>query len=298
LGKEGENKLLAKSLGVLLTQFPKFSHGENFKPISWKELRDEFLVWLNSRDLAFDYKRSIISYLDRFAPKLGNSIDVVRLFDGLSAGQRHCLLYSLRNLFNYCELVGFEPAWLDRLRRALPKDSQFVDNYIPGEDRVKASIEKLCSIPEKYRAVYRLLLESGLRLREAVKLTNEFSYFHEKLENHERFVCVPLFWFRASKKSFYAYFLRETVDLIRNNGETLYSTNASHVYRRHGLVPAKYLRKFVFDKMIGLGIPESIADFIQGRTPKTVGARHYANLKRLADKFYPRYVKYLKKLEG
>ena len=42
-----------------------------------------------------------------------------------------------------------------------------------------------------------------------------------------------------------------------------------------------------------LNIPESVADFIEGRTPKSVGARHYMLLKRKAMQFYPRYRDYL-----
>ena len=256
-------------------------------------LRKDFLVWLNSRGLAFDYKRSIVNYLDRFAPVFSEPLDVVKLFNGLSAGQKHCLLFSLRNLFNYCELVGFEPTFIDSLRKALPKDTRFVDNYVPSEESVKQSIEKLWSIPEKYKAVYRLLLESGLRLVEAVKLANEFHVFSEKLEKYEMYVCVPLFWSRASKKSFYAYFMHETANLLMNNGEKLSADATSKVCRRYGLVAPKYIRKFVYTKMIELEIPESVADYIQGRMPSSVGARHYANLKRLADKYYPRYVEFL-----
>ena len=48
--------------------------------------------------------------------------------------------------------------------------------------------------------------------------------------------------------------------------------------------------------MLELGLPESVADFYQGRVPRTVGARHYANLIRLADKAYPKFERYLTKL--
>jgi len=266
--------------------------------LDWRLLREDFLVWLNSRDLCFDYKRSIVGYLDRFSPRLCCSLDVVRLFQGLSPGQKHCLLYSLRNLFNYAELVGFKPTFVNSLRKALPKDSRFVDSYVPTEKRIRQSINKLRGIQEKYKAIYRLLLESGLRLREAVKLMNEFHEFSEKLEWHEKYVCVPLFWFRASKKSFYSYFMHETANFLAANRERLNAEAVSRACRRYGLVPAKYLRKFVFHKMLELEIPEAVADFIQGRNPATVGRRHYANLKCLADKFYPRYAKYLRKLEG
>ena len=266
--------------------------------VDWRMLRKDFLVWLNSRDLAFDYKRSIVNYLDRFAPKLRNGMDVVRLFDGLSAGQKHCLLFSLRNLFNFCELAGFDSGFVDSLRKALPKDTAMVDLYVPSEETVKQSIAKLRRIPWKYKAVYRLLLESGLRLREAVRLVNEFHELYEKSEMYEGFVCVPLFWIRANKKSFYAYFMHETAKMLRKNGEKLSADATSKVCRRYGLVAPKYLRKFAFHKMLELEIPEGVADFIQGRAPKTIGERHYVNLKRLADKYYPRYAAYLEKLRG
>lgn len=45
-----------------------------------------------------------------------------------------------------------------------------------------------------------------------------------------------------------------------------------------------------------LNIPESVTDFIQGRTPKAIGAKHYMKLKRKAIQFYPRYAEYVTKL--
>ena len=62
------------------------------------------------------------------------------------------------------------------------------------------------------------------------------------------------------------------------------------------LVAFKYIRKFGFDKMIDLEVPESVADFIQGRTPKKIGAKHYMVLVRQDKKFYPRYAKYITQL--
>ena len=50
------------------------------------------------------------------------------------------------------------------------------------------------------------------------------------------------------------------------------------------------------DKMIELEVPESVADFIQGRVPRRVGAKHYMALARQASKFYPRYLSYAENL--
>jgi len=60
-----------------------------------------------------------------------------------------------------------------------------------------------------------------------------------------------------------------------------------------GFVTTKYLRKFAFDKMIELEVPESVADFIQERVARPIGAKHYLSLARQAVKFYPRYAEYI-----
>jgi len=251
---------------------------------------------LDGRGLAVEYRRHIVNVLDRFAPKLSGPMDVIKLFSGLSAGQRHNLLYSVRNLLNFCEAVGFNPFFIDSLRRALPKDCKFEDRYRPNEEQIVKSLRRLRHAPRKYNAVYRLLLESGLRLNEAVKLTNEIHELSEKVEKYEKYVCIPLFWQRKTKNVYVAYFLPETLNLLLKNQEKLKYKRVSDFCRDNGLVMPKYLRKFMFNKMLELEIPEGVADFIQGRTPKTVGERHYANLKRLADKYYPRYAEYLEKL--
>ena len=49
--------------------------------------------------------------------------------------------------------------------------------------------------------------------------------------------------------------------------------------------------------MIELGVPESVADFIEGRAPKTIGAKHYIILLRQAKQYYPKYVEYLTNLK-
>ncbi|MEM2913262.1 MAG: integrase [Candidatus Bathyarchaeia archaeon] len=71
---------------------------------------------------------------------------------------------------------------------------------------------------------------------------------------------------------------------------------ASNYFKKYGFVKPKYIRKFALDKMVELGVPESVADFIQDRFPKQVGARHYMNLVRQADSYYGRYAEYLKAL--
>jgi intergrase/recombinase len=48
----------------------------------------------------------------------------------------------------------------------------------------------------------------------------------------------------------------------------------------------------------GFNIPESVADFIEGRVPQKIGARHYTSLAKQADGYYGRYAEYLNKLRS
>lgn len=55
---------------------------------------------------------------------------------------------------------------------------------------------------------------------------------------------------------------------------------------------------FAYNKIIELEIPESVADFIESRVPKRIGAKHYMTLARQAYKFYGKYTEYTTSLKG
>jgi intergrase/recombinase len=108
---------------------------------------------------------------------------------------------------------------------------------------------------------------------------------------------APLGYFRGTKLAYYGFITNYTLTIIREAKKPLsYKKVGGTATKRFGIISYKYLRKFVFDTMTNeqLNIPESVADFIEGRTPKSVGARHYMQLKRKAIQFYPRYAEYIK----
>ena len=61
-------------------------------------------------------------------------------------------------------------------------------------------------------------------------------------------------------------------------------------------LPAKYPRKWNYNFLILNGVPESVADFIQGRASITVGSMHYLAKVKQADEWYSRVVGKLMKL--
>ena len=120
-----------------------------------------------------------------------------------------------------------------------------------------------------------------------------------KVEKVGELYRVEIGAFRGTKQAFYGYMTEAIFKMLVEApvGPLGYQA-ASRYYTKMRFVQPKYIRKFVFDSMIGLEIPESVADFIEGRVPKRIGAKHYCALRRKADNFYGKYDGYLAKLRG
>jgi len=262
--------------------------------LRWRDLREKFLVY--AKRYATETAKTMIYYLDRYVDVLRDPIDVMKLFEGLTAGQQHHLNRSLRALFNLCEILGFDKTWLDSLRAAIPKDRIGIDVRVPEESEILMSMRKVTRLATKYNALWNLCLDSGMRLIEAVNLINLFD--PKKLQRINGFYRYQVGKFRGSKQAYYAYFTEHTFNLIKNVNDVIKRGTASHTYSKANITNPKYLRKFAFDRMIDLGIPESVADFIEGRVPRRIGAKHYMILMRQADRFYRRYAEYLKSLRS
>jgi len=258
-------------------------------------MRSDFIEYAQRYDP--NTVKTMTRYLDRFVKKSVNSpIDVMRIFNGLSVGQQHHLNRSLRAFFNFLEIMGFEKEWLDGLRKAIPKDQMGIDLRIPEEEEILDGLREVSEMALKYQALWNLCLDSGIRLIEGIRVISKFEL--ENLQKLNGFYRYKIGSFRGCKQAYYAYFTENTFRIIQSvEGEEINRSNASHYYSECKVTPPKYLRKFAFDKMIELEIPESIADFIEGRVPKRVGAKHYMVLMRQADRFYGKYEGYLTRLK-
>ncbi|MDI6905643.1 MAG: integrase [Candidatus Bathyarchaeia archaeon] len=231
-------------------------------------------------------------------------MDVVRLFQGITVGQKHNLIRALRNLLNFYEAQGLANRdWLDVLRMNIPKDETSPDLNFPEESEIIESLRLVSRAERRFEAscaVYNLILDSALRVTEAVRLFNNIVQDRVEVEHNNGFYNALLGYFRGTKAAYYGFFTDYTMKHIEACKKTVALTTVKTFRRRiPGKVTApKYLRKFANDTMTSemLNIPESVADFIQGRTPKTIGARHYMKLKRKAIQFYPRYAEYITQL--
>jgi intergrase/recombinase len=266
--------------------------------LSWPETRQMFLQYLEFKRYEPANARNMLNYLDRFVKEpLKEPLDVMRMFSPLTAGQRHHLNRAMRAWFKCLEINKPNrefKEFLDGLRKAIPKDDVGIDIKVPDEEQIISDLRRIVSEPLPIQAEYNLLLDSGLRLVEVVKLLNDFP----EAERLEGFYRCPVGLFRGSKQAYYCYLTEYTYQLIKKLNEKVSEIRLKRRHQLHKYTRAKYLRKFANDMMTSekLNIPESVADFIQGRVPKSIGAKHYMQLKRKADQFYPRYAEYLAEL--
>ena len=279
--------------------------------LSWPETRQMFLQYLEFKRYEPANARNMLNYLDRFVKQPINApMDVMKLFSPLTAGQRHHLNRAMRAWFKCLEINhpnGQFKEFLDGLRKAIPKDETGIDIKVPEEEQIISDLRRLASDPLKYQVAYNMLLDSGLRLVEVIKLLNDFP----EAEHLERFYRCPIGLFRGSKQAYYCYLTEYTFQQVkrlkaegdpasmqRRLKESFTKDSVDMWHKKHNYTRPKYLRKFANDMMTSerLNIPESVADFIQGRVPKSIGAKHYMQLKRKADQFYPRYAEYVTEL--
>jgi intergrase/recombinase len=256
--------------------------------LNWLRIKEQFEEWLQSEDYSEYFRKDVLSYLRRYVKEIKEPFDIISIMSKVNRGKRHLVL-ALRTLFNFYEAVGVDKEYLDSLRKPLPKLQSGIDLKIPSELQIAESLRKLPKAPSKYQALYNLLLDSGLRLVEAVELINKF----KEAEQVNGFYRCELAMFRSEKQAYHGHFTELTLQLIKQVKDKLVPMAASRYYRKMGYVLPKYLRKYAFDKMIELDVPESVADFIEGRVPKRIGAKHYLALARQSSKFYPRYAGYL-----
>ena len=181
----------------------------------------------------------------------------------------------------YFKFKGLEDEW----KKLKTKQSK-PDLRIPTDEEVINTLKAACSTSEELCLVYRLLIESGARLSEIIKMLNE--YDPSRLKDHKSFYTYALAHMRGRKYSFYIFSITKPRPF--KSSENWVSNWAA----KNKMVNPKYVRKWVATKMLSIGIPSEIVNFIQGRTPTSILEKNYLNLYSLAMQYYPRYIELLK----
>ena len=187
----------------------------------------------------------------------------------------------IKRLFNYLKEQNVSEDVLIPYRKLLKKSKKDkIDNFVPTDEEV---LDTLIKLRPKLRPLYLMYLYSGIRVLEGQYLLENIDKLKTQYVNN--YQKVYLDYNRHTKSAYFCY----TPLTIFNQIKTLKTPDFREILRvikKNKLVSIKYCRKWFFTKCIELGIPESIADFYEGRVANSVGSNHYLSRQSLADNNY------------
>lgn len=182
----------------------------------------------------------------------------------------------IRVLCNFLASKNLYPQEIGLIRKHIKIIRSGIDSYVPTDQEIRISIHTL---KEPYKSMYKILCFSGIRATELEYiLKNDCRIIYR-----DGFNKIYINYDRGSKSSTFAYI---PAWLSIPKKATSIEGLKMMVKRNKLVVNVKYCRKWFFTKCIELGIPESVADYYEGRTSKSIGVSHYLAKQSLADKFY------------
>ena len=237
-----------------------------------------FITWLDNRKLSQRYRRDIILYLEKNLIKDITGIpEMVKLIN--RKPPYFCI--PLRIYLNFLIETGkMGEAEGRKYFRVIPNRKINADSFIPNDEQILSAYQKIRG--SAHNLYFRIALFSGLRLTEIAKILNEFD--PEKIVKiNEEYSRYSLNWKRGKKNSF-SMFLP---DKIMREIEQVNITTAEIAGEiRASGIGGKYLRKYLYNFLIYNGVSEGVADFIEGRSPQSIGSMHYLSGLRQSETAY------------
>ena len=241
-----------------------------------------FRTWLLFKKLNRNYTTDVLRYYRKYLNNY-RLTSPKELFNYLQSidGSYHQTVISLRKYFAYLvetgEMTEQETNQYLKILNGSKKIS--VDHYVPTDEEVIKAYKQIKD--ERTRLFFEIFAYSGIRSTELFKMLSEFQ--PEKMIYNDKFAKYQLNYFRGQKKAFYVYM---PIDVAKQLGRFYKINNTvSKKLRKTGLAP-KYLRKWLYNFLIYNNVPESVADFIEGRSANTVGSMHYLSKAKQADYWY------------
>ncbi len=240
---------------------------------------------MDQKGFSQSYRSEIKRYLKPIENRDVSSIHELR--ETIQSSPSDMILTVIRAYINFLldnEIINDETALY--FRKALPSRKTNVDGYIPTDQDVISAFRKITR--ERDRILFQILAFSGIRITELVKMLTEFD--PSRLITDGKISKYPLNYNRGNKRSQYVYMPSELA--TKHHRFYINKDTVSRDLRQYGVAP-KYLRKWFYNFLIMNNVPESVADFIEGRAPESVGSMHYLAKVKQADYWYSNVVEKL-----
>ena len=261
----------------------------SFSKIKISDEIDDFMDCVKRKNCTQNHKSKIINY----SKKLSKSITFYCYDEIKNIGieKRECYYSAIRTLSKYFLAKYRNDEQLIKeinfINKQYPKPHSNPDIYTPSDEELKQTLINLKELSEKYYQFYLGLICSGVRIRELIHYFNNQKSF--RVVEFEKFNKIVLNY-RRGKKNIYFLYLPKDYDIsmeLTNGALTRWLSNHKEILR------PKYIRKWFYSKCLDLGIPSGVVDFFQGRSPVTMGNRHYLDKEKMADKVYVKIVDFV-----
>ncbi len=246
-----------------------------------------------------EYLNEIIKILDKYLDKpIKSKEDLRKAFYKCTDKER--FVRAVRNLIHYLVEREMMNRWIamDILSSSflkIPK-SGVREVYLTNEEIKQGYYLIKEKWDEDTLILYQWLVFTGLRAKPSILALRNFD--KNKIEYHGNVAAYPMVEFsRGTKRSFIAVFPSEFAEKLRSiNKKLKYKSWYARLNPRkwrppvNSRIDANAIRKWVDNFFVLHNIPESVADFMQGRASVKVGSKHYLFLRMQAIEHYKKVV--------
>ena len=260
--------------------------------IDYKLIKKDFEKWIKEK-VEPETAKYYITYLDKYL--IEPIVDPQQVTDIISSiegvGKRRWFQRAFRNLLTFLEIKGYPSDFIERFRKAIKVEKAGVREVFISDEELLKAWDTIKQKSKKLQIIFKLLVYSGIRGKQAVAMLSNFD--PDKMVFKDKIARYPIAEIsKGAKKGYWAYmpkdFAKELISFMKEFKGKITKKTVDHIIV--GRVSASTIRKWHLNFMIENGVPESVADFIQGRASVTVGSTHYLNKTKQADEWYSRVV--------
>ena len=252
----------------------------------FEKYKDEWLRFMEKRGTSKATIRDYISAVEKYLPEDVTTPEELSEVEKFTKPFNRCLgifFTFLEEEKDVTEINGFS---IKKWRKNIPKKEEEAEEIYISDKELK---EAYNNIRDTVKPVFKLIEFSGGRLSQVVRALHTFDA--NKIVVNGKVARYPIGYIsKGTKKGYWLYFPSEFVD------ELIEYAKRPHTYEylkqeiAYNRVTAKRLRKWHMNFLVQNDVPESIVDFIQGRSSLTIGTTHYLNKTKEADRQYARIV--------
>jgi|GEM_PF-2671415 len=282
-GRAGFEPATFGSGGVEINRKRLIEKGEPLKILLWgkERLIQEWHNWARQH-----LSEKTLKEYEKILKKYNTLEDLLKIND---SPKNHRLAFRSLAKFLYEENIIDNNTYAE-LKKLIKLKRTKIDLRVYSDDDIKRI---LSSIPNYKQQLYlRLVIESGLRRSHAIEAFNKI--VENEYITHGDIAEVKLNINNKTKRAFVCLCSAELAEEIANLGEKMTQNISENIAKRKN-IRYNSIRKWWYTTAREKGMDPDVADFIQGRSPSSIGVKHYLDVLRLSKKQYPAVLSHIRK---